>query len=215
MNVYLDESGDLGWSLALPYQAGGSSRFLTIAFLIIPKHISQKTKRIVKALYKRRKRSTKKEIKGYELEKHEKLWFADRVSDFTKRNPEASISAITVRKSNVQSHIIADPNKLYNYMIGLTLLEKIQAYPVIDFIPDPRSIKVKSGNSLADYLQIKLWFEYNTATTIKCVPHESKNNLNLQFIDWVAHIIWSRYELNESAPFNILKHRIELRPLFF
>lgn len=37
MNVYFDESGDLGWSFDKPYGAGGSSRYLTIAFLIIPK----------------------------------------------------------------------------------------------------------------------------------------------------------------------------------
>jgi hypothetical protein len=42
MNLYLDESGDLGWTLDKPYQAGGSSRYLTIATLIIPKTISHK-----------------------------------------------------------------------------------------------------------------------------------------------------------------------------
>jgi len=26
-HIYLDESGDTGWSFALPYQRGGSSRF--------------------------------------------------------------------------------------------------------------------------------------------------------------------------------------------
>lgn len=36
MNVYLDESGDLGWVLDKPYRNGGSSRFMTIAFVACP-----------------------------------------------------------------------------------------------------------------------------------------------------------------------------------
>ncbi|WMN84132.1 DUF3800 domain-containing protein [Vibrio parahaemolyticus] len=34
-NIYLDESGDLGWTFDSPYRRGGSSRYLTIASLIV------------------------------------------------------------------------------------------------------------------------------------------------------------------------------------
>jgi len=37
MNVYVDESGDLGWEFAQPFRQGGSSRYLTIASLLVPK----------------------------------------------------------------------------------------------------------------------------------------------------------------------------------
>jgi hypothetical protein len=48
MNVYLDESGDLGWTFDKPYRHGGSSRYLTISVLIVPKDLSHLPKRILK-----------------------------------------------------------------------------------------------------------------------------------------------------------------------
>jgi len=35
MHVFLDESGDLGWNFEHPFRMGGSSRFLTLAFLVV------------------------------------------------------------------------------------------------------------------------------------------------------------------------------------
>jgi hypothetical protein len=49
MNLYLDESGDLGWKFDKPYRDGGSSRYLTIATLIIPQNLSHLPKRIIKS----------------------------------------------------------------------------------------------------------------------------------------------------------------------
>lgn len=49
-----------------------------------------------------------------------------------------------------------DSNKLYNYMIGLSLLDEMINYENVVLIPDPRTIKVKSGNSLHDYLDINI-----------------------------------------------------------
>jgi len=91
------------------------------------------------------------------------------------RNPDIEIWAITVKKENVQEHIRKDPNKLYNYMIGLVLLDRIRQKPVVTFIPDKRSIKVESGNSLVDYLQIKLWFDLNVSTIIHNNPKKVIN----------------------------------------
>jgi hypothetical protein len=38
IQIYLDESGDLGWRFDKPYRYGGSSRYLTIVSLIISPH---------------------------------------------------------------------------------------------------------------------------------------------------------------------------------
>ena len=215
MNVYLDESGDLGWSFDKPYQFGGSSRYLTISALIVPKELSHLPKRIVKKTYQKRKISSGIEIKGKDLSRDEKILFSNRVVSLLKRNPSIKIGAITVRKENVQPHIQADPNKLYNYMVNFILLEEIKTYSTVDFIPDPRTIKVASGNSLVEYLQIKLWFEYNTATIIRHQPMESHRSYNLQFIDFISNIVWNSYERNKSKAFNILRPYIIMKHLFF
>jgi len=125
------------------------------------------------------------------------------------------IFSMTVKKTKVQNHTRQDPNKLYNYMLGLLLPDRIKRYPLVTLIPDERSIKVKSGNSLTDYLQIKLWFELKAKTTIEFFPVESSTALNIQFIDYVCNIIWNHYERNHSAPFNVLKYKITSIPLFF
>ncbi len=215
MNVYLDESGDLGWSLDKPYRNGGSSRYLTIAALIIPKIISHLPKRLIRKTYKGKNQSSDIELKGQYLSKEETDRFIRKVIHLLEREPSITISVITVKKENVQHHIRSDANKLYNYMVNFAILQEIRECPSVDFIPDPRTIKVASGNSLVDYLKTKLWFELNSATVIKHIPIESKRNLTLQFIDFIAHVVWSRYENNEYDSYRLLRPYITERHLFF
>lgn len=215
MYVYIDESGDLGWKFDKPYRSGGSSRFLTIAYIIIPSALKHLTKREIIKFYQKYNLDPKKEFKGNSLNKDQTLYFCNRVITLLNKNSEIEIGAMTVKKENVLPHIRNDSNKLYNYMINLALIKKIKHFPNINFCPDPRTIKVQSGNSLVDYLTIKLWFEENCSTTIKNIPQESHCNKNIQFIDYIAYIIWSKYESNKREGFELLKNKIENKELFF
>jgi len=215
MNLYLDESGDLGWTLDKPYQSGGSSRYLTIATLIIPKSHSHLPKRIVKKIYNYRNQKTDIEIKGKDLSNKEKEYLIKRTTALFIKQPSIHLSIITVKKKNVQAHIRSDANKLYNYMVNFATLDNIKSCPVVNFIPDPRAIKIASGNSLIDYLQIKLWFELNVSTTLIYSPMESHSNLNIQFTDFMCHIVWKRYEYNEYKFYSKLKPYILEKHLFF
>jgi hypothetical protein len=76
INLYLDESGDLGLTFDKPYRYGGSSRHLTIAFLLVPKELSHLPKRIVKKLYQRKKQPTSKELKGSEITSKDSLFIS-------------------------------------------------------------------------------------------------------------------------------------------
>ena len=49
-----------------------------------------------------------------------------------------------------------DVNKLYNYMVGLSLLNEMSKHVSIRLVTDPESVKVENGNNLRDYLQTKL-----------------------------------------------------------
>lgn len=215
MNIYIDESGDLGFSFQKPYRKGGSSRYLTITFLLIPKDLSKYSKRIVKKFFKKKGKSTEKEIKGKDLSDNDKLYIAERTDKLLQKYKKIRIISITVDKRNVKTHIRDDPNKLYNYMIGLALPKKIKHQDRVTLIPDKRSIKVASGNSLIDYLKIKPWFEFDSKTIIDYQPLESHTALNLQFIDWISNIIWNKYEDGEIEALNIFEKRIELVELFF
>jgi len=69
MIIYLDESGELGWNFTKPYGFGGSSRFLSITFLIIPEEKRHLTKRIVRKVYRCENQRTDIELKGNFLRK--------------------------------------------------------------------------------------------------------------------------------------------------
>jgi len=215
MNLYLDESGDLGFIFDKPYRYDGSSRHLTIAILLVPKELSHLPKRIVKKLYQRKKQPTSRELKGPDLIPGDRLFLANKIVSLLANHPSIEVFAITVYKKRVEDHIRRDANKLYNYMTSLVLLDKIKDKPNITFIPDERSIKVQSGNSLVDYLQTKLMFEFNSKTIIENKPQESHKVLNLQLVHFIANFVWKKYEDNSSPEYNILKQKVQLTHLFF
>lgn len=214
-NVYLDESGDLGWVLNKEYRHGGSSRYLTIAFAVCPYEKRHLLQRIVKDIYKRKKQDPKIELKGSSLSVTDKCVFAEKVRRVVSINPDIKIGYITVNKSKVQQHIRQDPNKLYNYMIRLAVLPVIKDLPMVNLIRDNKSIKVKSGNSLIDYLQTVMWFELHSPTKIIDIPSDSKKVANLIFIDWINNLIWGRYEDSNTKPYDILKSVMTSRRLFW
>jgi len=149
------------------------------------------------------------------MKNEDKKYFAEQVRKLVSMNPDIAIGAITVNKSKVQKHIREDGNKLYNYMIRLAVLPTIQGEPIVNLIRDNKSVKVKSGNSLIDYLQTTLWFDMETHTRIVDIPSDSKQVKNLIFIDWMNNLIWGKYEDNNNEPYEILRNVITSKKLFF
>lgn len=215
MNVYLDESGDLGWTLNKPYRHGGSSRFLTIAFAVCPPEKKHLLRRLVVDVYKKKKYDPKIELKGSSLSVEDKVFFAEKVRSLVSMHPDIKIGYITVNKSKVKMHIRNDANKLYNYMIRLSVLPLVKNEPVVNLIRDNKTIKVQSGNSLIDYLQTVLWFDLASSTRITDIPSDSKQVKNLIFIDWINNIVWGKYEDGNNQPYEILKSIMTSRKLFF
>lgn len=215
MQVYFDESGDLGWTFHKPYKHGGSSRYLTIAFLFIDESLKHIPKRIMRTLYRKRKRARSKELKGSQLKDDEKEHFIIEIQKMLNKNPAIKLAAITVKKENVFNYIREDKNLLYNYMTKLIIPDYIKKFKKVDMFPDPRSIKVKSANSLKDYLQTFLWFELRVETKLYKYSITSDNNLNIQFSDVLANIIWESYEYQKTANRNKLLSMIDNRELFF
>ncbi len=215
MNVYVDESGDLGWIFDKPFRNGGSSRYLTITLLLVPKTLIHLPRRIVREIYSGRHQSFRVELKGSDLSPAEESTFAKKVIQLISTRQDIEVWTMTAKKEYVKPHIRQDSNKLYNYMIGLMLPEKIKEKESIAFIPDKRSVRVKSGNSLIDYLQIKIWFEWDCPTILLNHPEESDKCLNLQFTDFLTHIVWSNFENKENDAFVILEPHIKTKRLFF
>jgi Protein of unknown function (DUF3800) len=143
ISIYLDESGDLGWSLTQAHNRGGSSRYLTLAAVILPSAKTYLVDRIVRNLYKARKRPQKNELKSVELRSHERSTVIREIISLHKNHPDILFTAITVEKRGVNAAFRKHPNGLYNYMAKLMLLHKMGKYPYVDLIPDARSVKIE------------------------------------------------------------------------
>ena len=213
--IYLDESGDLGWKLDAEYRKGGSSRYLTISAIIAASNKKHLPARFIRKIYQKHNWFPEKEKKWALMSIQEKMNFSKMALNFTHVHQDIFYKSITVYKPNVHAHIREDGNKLYNYMIGLMLLEELVRFDEVDFIYDARSLKVQSGNSLPDYLQTKLWFEMSAQTKIKSCPRDSKSEIGLQFADMLSGCVQQHFEDKKSAEFLLLKRYIKYRRLYF
>jgi hypothetical protein len=213
--IYLDESGDLGWNFSAPHRQGGSSRYLTIASLCVSPEKKHLPKRVVRGLYDKFGWSPATEKKWAQMNANERTEFANAAKKMCDKHGEIQPHAIVVKKENVENHIRADANKLYNYMIGLSLTEVMALHDRVTLVPDPRSIKVESGNSLHDYLQIQLWFVRKAKTVLRTMPEDSKHCLGLQFVDMFAGLVQSRFETSHTDDFAIILPKTKVKCLFF
>jgi len=215
ITIHFDESGDLGFNFTKPYRDGGSSRFLTVAALCTPPAKKHLPKRIVKGLYNKFGWNPANEKKWADMSGSARTEFSARAREMCDKHIDICLHAITVRKEKVMAHIRNDPNKLYNYMIRLSLLNFMAKHDLVTLIPDPRSIKVQSGNSLHDYLQIELWFTRRVQTVLVTLPQDSQHCLGIQFADMLAGLVQSHYEDGERPNFSTLCPRIQLVRLYF
>lgn len=214
-NIYLDESGDLGFTFDAPYRKGGSSRHLTLSAVVCKEDSNKHIKRFIRDFYIDKKIPTGRELKWVDLDAADRIDFAHRAARLVKEKVDISYLSITVYKQRVLPHIQADPNKLYNYMTGVLLVPVMKQYDDVCFVPDARTLKVKSGNSLHDYLQIKLWFDESAKTKLVTSPSDSTKSRPLHFTDYLCGAIQSHHEDSLSHPRNILNGIMHCKRLYF
>lgn len=214
MQIYVDESGDLGWSFEHPYGHGGSSRFLTIAVLIVPDDLDHLPKRKIKELYTYGKWDPKREKKWVEMSAGARPTFAINAVKLREKHPCIGYKAIVVNKQNVNANFRRDSNKLYNYMIRLLLLDELANHAHVTLIPDPLSIKVQNGKSLHHYLD-GLLYEREARTVLATEIRDSRDCRSLQFADMLAGVVGTHYEFRKSEPFRTFGRHLPTRHLFF
>jgi hypothetical protein len=216
--IFADESGDLGWTLDQPYRNGGSSRHLTVAAVCVPPNKRHLPKRVVRDLYKAYGWPTCTERKWVDMPATARTEFARAAVAMCTKHPDISLHAIIVDKCNVEEHIRKDSNKLYNYMVKVSLLDCLAKYDTATLVPDARSIKVESGNSLHDYLQMELWFTRKVKTELTTHSLESKHCLGIQFADMLSGIVQCCVEDRgdrDREDFEIIEAALKPKFLFF
>lgn len=193
-NIYLDESGDLGWTLDKPYRNGGSSKYLTLAYLVCPIQEVKIIHRFVKDFYNKFNFDPKVEAKATELKPHHKEYICNQVVKLLTARTYFHLGAITVNKESVPSYIRNDANKLYNYMIHLSVINGVLEHNTCKITRDFRSVKAAKVNNCIDYLQTIVWLHENKPLLLKDNPTHSHTDDGIIFIDWITNIVWSKYE---------------------
>lgn len=214
-HIYLDESGDTGWKFDKPYNGGGSSRYLTIGYLVVPENDRFAPKRCVRKVYDKFRFGYNVELKGSEMLSKHRDYACEKILSMFEKKPEYQLGAITVKKEHVSPVIRADANMLYNYMIRKAVLPKIDKAPKAFLYRDERTIKMASGNSCIDYLKTTLAFDHNSSTVLYDKPAASHENLSVMLIDWITHFVWSKYEKNDTGHCDNLSSILHDETLFF
>jgi hypothetical protein len=166
-------------------------------------------------MYKASRWDTKKERKWTDACEPSRRQFAQRAASLIARHDDISYHAIVAYKPGVMPHLRGDPNKLYNYMLKLMLVDEMKAHERVYFIPDNRSVKVASGNSLHDYLQTTLWYESGVKTVLRTNSTDSRQCLGLQFADFMAGATAARFERGKDQYLATPGLRLKLRKLYF
>jgi hypothetical protein len=206
MYVYLDESGDLGF-------AQGSTEYFTIAFVVLKDPVC--FKRCVKDVKITHHIPRDTELKGTKTRESIKCDFLTR---FVKLDTE--VHAITVRKKNVEPKLRSDTNILYNYMVGLSLVERILKEPKNSraiITVDRRIISVTAGFNFNEYLRYKIWYEAERQDLELNIHHLDSHKANaIQGIDIICNSIFRKYNSNNHTLFNIIQGKVKSdKRLFF
>lgn len=212
-SIFLDESGDLGWTLSKPRLQGGSSRFIVLAAITVPSGLNKHIERIITGFYKSRGRPHSNELKSTALNGHERKSFAKALTKLKEKHSAFSFHAVVAEKSNVIHALSNKTEVLYTHMAEQMLHQTIALYPSVDFYPDARTVKPKDKNALHNYLETRLAIAGHTVD-IRTHPSESGSHKEIQAADILASIVWAKYEENSTLFDDELINTVTLTKLF-
>jgi hypothetical protein len=219
MKIYIDESGDLGWTLDKPNRHGGSSKYITITGIVISRDEEKYISRFISDIYTKYHLTPNIEKKGANFTSEHSSFITSQLNNkiFNKSNSFKIIS-ITVNKAKVFESLMKDKNIFYNYVLGLLLKPEIVLHNTVEIVLDKRTIKVSHGQSFPDYIITEIWGQ-GLDVGISCEFLESTNNKMIWFADWYANFIWRNHEDTESSSYDFLKNlssdRFFEKKLFF
>jgi hypothetical protein len=133
---------------------------------------------------------------------------------------DMELHAITVRKKNVDPKLRKDTNILYNYVVGLSLVDRVieeTAGAKVSINVDRRVISITSGFKFNEYIRYKVWYENKRPDIDLEIKHlDSHRNHAIQGIDVICNSIFKKYNSNNYGLFKIIGNRVKSdRRLFF
>lgn len=210
-NLYLDESGDLGFD----FVNKKPSNFFVITILAVrtrenEQKLKSAIKRTLKKVNYKRKRTRLNELKGSQLDLRYKRYLVDKF-DF----PHA-IYSIILNKRKVFEHLANDKSRVYNYIARL-LIEKLpfeKADISINFFID----KCKTKPEIDDFNKyIESHLEGRLSPNVNLdILHENSTNISgLQAVDIFSYGIFRKYEKKDLEWYDLFERKIVFEELYF
>ena len=211
MYVYIDESGNLGFSLK-------STQFFVVAYLTLehPFEMGKAMKRQLKRLHKRRKYA-----RGYNELKYSKS--RDAVKQKVLRKIcqcDVKIGFVVLEKAKVVPQLKENPTILYNYLIVdkvmRAVLPSVDSNDKLNIIVD-KSLPRSSREAFNIYARNKaswlltIWDkEYPIEMSAIEVRHEnSQKEPCLQAADFLAGACFCKYERNNDCYYQLFENKVE------
>lgn len=202
MVVYLDESGDLGFS-----GKRGSSKYIIITLLFV------ETSRLIRYLIRKVREDLiipkDVEIKGSNLFPWKLKRIIKELSDH--RFP---IFCIIVKKANVYRKSSAEPDRFYNFIVKEILRQAVIELNIsiadrLTLVADDKTRKKFWGLDFISYLEREF-------SDIGLRVHtEDSKTAGIGAVDVISYAIQRLYEQNDSSYFKIIKERVRIRPYLF
>ncbi|MDO8590987.1 MAG: DUF3800 domain-containing protein [bacterium] len=205
--VFLDESGDLGFS------ENSSEWFLfTIALTDDKRALEREVKKIWKPLKKKHKKLG--ELHAYHSNDVTRKRLLKRLSEIK----DLKILCIILNKKKVYVDLRNQKNYLYNYTANvlldrlhksrtLTLNERIHLYI------DRKDTKKKLKENFINYLTGAMKKRRKGEITIEL--HSSHENRSIQAVDFISWAIFRKYERGDYEFYEIIKEKIVDERLLF
>ena len=208
MHVFVDESGDLGFSKA-------STKYFMVAYVECaePMKLRTELRRLLKRLH---------EKKRYSMSRNE-LKFS-RMDDYCRKSVLAkiaecnvSIGAVVMEKARVKAKLRKDPRVLYNWCvvhnIMLSLLPQITSGNKIQITFD-KSLPIWRITEFNSYVTNKasyLQFEKGNSLPSNCISLDhtaSEREFGLQAADAIAGAYFQKHEKQNDEYVRIIEQKV-------
>ena len=208
LNVYVDESGDLGFSEK-------STKFFIVAYIVsdsIPS-LRTKMKRILKKLHNKRKyHFSRNELKFSRMNSYCRKLVLEKI-----RHSDLDTGVVVVEKKQVKEELRNDLTRLYNWLlvhqIMSVLLPRLATTQKINIVFD-KSLSKKRIMGFNKYLKEKLsYLSYRDGVTLPLdniySQHiDSEIEPCLQAADAVAGAYFQKYEKGDNQYAEIVNDKI-------
>ncbi|MEW6609927.1 MAG: DUF3800 domain-containing protein [bacterium] len=198
MYIYLDESGDLGFSER-------ASNYFVITLLFV-KEVKMVKECIKKIRHKKLKKQLQKlpEIKAYNSN--------DRIRSMVLRclvSKDIEVHTIVLDKTTISTKLKKE--NLYNYLTGMLIEEcALLNRSSVTLVVDKRTSKYHVIKEFNQYVKFKVESQISLQTKFKIHHKDSETDGGLQAVDFISWSIFRNYEWKDSRFYDLIKEKITI-----